>query len=200
MNERHGERPDSPADRPAPTITSKARTDVLLTVKPTANQRGGVRSVDRPAPTLAFGHNAAGWEWVVKTGQNSQMGGGKTKPYVRGADRPAPTLTAQTGEFWQWERPATTVCADPRIPAPGYRTGSERSLTPAIPAEQAAAGDQDGTEAIKLTVEEALILQGCEPDFPVQGSRTKKFEQIGNMIPPPWAAAILRQFVTDAEG
>jgi DNA (cytosine-5)-methyltransferase 1 len=51
-----------------------------------------------------------------------------------------------------------------------------------------------------LTVEEALILQGCEPDFPVQGSRTKKFEQIGNMIPPPWAAAILRQFMDRAEG
>jgi hypothetical protein len=38
MTNRHGERPDTPADAPAPTITSKARTDTLR-VKRTATMR-----------------------------------------------------------------------------------------------------------------------------------------------------------------
>lgn len=183
---------------PAMTHTHTHTQDLVLRVKPTATMHGRERPVSEPAPALSFGHNSAGWGWVVNTRQKSLKGGQRTEDYKREAERPSPTLTGQAGGFWQWERPATTVCADPRIPAPGYRTGSERSLTPATPATPAAlaaAGNQDGTEAIKLTVEEALILQGFRPDYPLQGSRSKRFEQIGNAVPPPVAAAVLRQLL-----
>jgi hypothetical protein len=40
MTDRHGARPDTPADRPAPTITSKARCDsLILRVKRTSTMR-----------------------------------------------------------------------------------------------------------------------------------------------------------------
>lgn len=198
MIERHGPRADATADAPAPTITSKARTDVLV-VKGTAVQHPTERTADRPAPALSFGHNAAGWTWepgtVVRTGQKSKLGGGRTVEYTREVERPAPTLLTTAGGFWQWERPATTVCADSRIPAPGYRTGTQRSLTPAVDSAQAAAGDQHGTEAIRLSVQEALILQGFDPAYPVQGSRTAQFRQVGNAIPPPLARAILAALI-----
>jgi DNA (cytosine-5)-methyltransferase 1 len=147
------------------------------------------RDVDKPAPALSFGHNAAGWGWVVKTGNKPNHNAPDYQ--TREVERPAPTLLGHNVGLWQWERPATTVCADPRIAPPGYRTGDQRSLTPCIPAEQAATGDQDGTEAIKLTVQEALILQGFRPDYPVQGSRTAQFRQVGNAFPPPVTRAIL---------
>lgn len=44
---------------------------------------------------------------------------------------------------------------------------------------------------IRLTVRDALILQGFPPDYPVQGSRSKQFEQVGNAVPPPLAAHII---------
>jgi DNA (cytosine-5)-methyltransferase 1 len=53
------------------------------------------------------------------------------------------------------------------------------------------AGDYSVSEPIRLTIAEALILQGFPADYPVQGSRTKQFEQIGNAVPPPLAAAIV---------
>jgi DNA (cytosine-5)-methyltransferase 1 len=156
MTERHGLRRVHPSDEPAPTITSKARSDEL----------------------------------VLNTRQKSLLGGSRTVDYKRSAQRPSPTLTAQAGGFWQWERPATTVCGDPRIPAPGYRTGTQRSLTPAVSAAKAAAGEQTGTEAVKLTIRDALLLQGFPEDYPVRGSRTKQFEQVGNAVPPALAQAI----------
>ena len=149
----------------------------------------------RPAPTLAFGHNSAAWEWVVNTRQRSLKGGQRTEDYKRGAERPAPTLTGQAGGFWQWERPATKVCGDPRITARCHHDEGTQGRNPKT-TEQVRDGDYEGTEPIKLTVDEALILQGFPPDYPVQGSRTKQFEQIGNAVPPPLAAAVVSALVT----
>jgi hypothetical protein len=55
MTARHGERPDTPSDKPAPTITSKARTDRLV-VKDATD-----RPTDRPTdlyPCQADSHDA----------------------------------------------------------------------------------------------------------------------------------------------
>jgi DNA (cytosine-5)-methyltransferase 1 len=54
-----------------------------------------------------------------------------------------------------------------------------------------AAGVDPGDRPIRLTVRDALILQGFPPDYPVQGSRSKQFEQVGNAVPPPLAAHII---------
>lgn len=153
--------------------------------------------VDRPARTVC-GDRTPRWMYpanestgnvvVVNTRQKSLKGGLRTEDYKRGVDRPSPTVTVQAGAFWCWERPATTVCADPRLSPPGYRGRPED-----YNADGGYDGERSMDNAIKLTVAEALTLQSFRPDYPVQGSRTKQFEQVGNAIPPLLAKAVLGQ-------
>jgi DNA (cytosine-5)-methyltransferase 1 len=140
---------------------------------------------DRPAADVKS-------EWVVQTGNNSHVtsrtgskaGEGGVELYERSVGEPAPTLDAKAGSAWRvlveqgvWsaDRPATTIAGDPRVFQPGgHHTPGAQSQN-----------------SIKLTLADALTLQSFRPDYPVRGSRTKQFEQVGNAIPPVLAAAIL---------
>jgi DNA (cytosine-5)-methyltransferase 1 len=76
---------------------------------------------------------------------------------------------------WTRKRPATTVLADPRIAAPSAK-------------------DRDPNwhkNAVRVSVEEAAVLQGFRADYPWQGSRTRRFLQIGNAVCPPVARLVV---------
>lgn len=49
-----------------------------------------------------------------------------------------------------------------------------------------------GDESIHLGITETAVLQGFRADYPWSGTKTQRHTQIGNAIPPPLAAAILR--------
>lgn len=85
---------------------------------------------------------------------------------------------------WTRRRPATTVVADSRISAP-----SARDRHPSWrPGER---WPSQFKNAVRVTVEEAAVLQGFRADYPWQGSRTRCFLQIGNAVCPPVAQMVV---------
>ena len=139
------------------------------------------RGADEPAPTLFFGGRLNAVVWL----KERQPNGAK-----RERERePAMTITgsADNGNFrWVYERPPTTVCADPRIGHPGHKDRENGEA-------------QFEEESVAITLEEAAILQSFPPDFPWRGSRSKQFEQCGNAIPVLLARRLLEQFVGGPE-
>jgi len=85
---------------------------------------------------------------------------------------------------WTKRRPATTVLSTPRISAPSARDRDPgwRPGDPWPPQFQ---------NAVRISVEEAAALQGFRPDYPWQGSRSRRFMQIGNAVCPPLARLVI---------
>jgi DNA (cytosine-5)-methyltransferase 1 len=184
-----GTRQTRAADVPTPAVTSPADQWVVKTAYgyPSDDPKNGSHEFDpehRPAHVVT----EKARDWLVRTGNNS-MRTGRTdadlERYERTADRPAPTLDTAAGGKWTLHRPATTVQGDPLVGRPGHKHRDHGE-------------GQFDQGAVKITVRDALILQGFRPDYPVQGTRTAQFRQVGNAVPPPLAAAIIRQLTTEA--
>ena len=53
-------------------------------------------------------------------------------------------------------------------------------------------------DPVRLTLPEALTLQGFPSDYPLRGSERAQWRQVGNAVPPPLAAAVLAQVAAPA--
>ena len=161
-----GDRGDEPAggnefsaDRPSWAMTGKARSWVL----DRHQSHGGIHDIDSPSPSLTTRFD----QWSL---DRRQQHDGKPVRLVPSTE-PAPTLTGAGKSQWVFDRPATTVCGDPRLGAPGHR-------------DRAGGEPQFGADAIRLTIDDALALQSFPAGYPVQGTRSAQFLQVGNAIPP----------------
>jgi DNA (cytosine-5)-methyltransferase 1 len=151
---------------------------------------------ENPAPTLFGGElkrwvtmaDALGWgllehaptndpaTWVLNPGLT------KSQPNRRRYElnEPAPTIAFGHDSFqWIWERPATCV------------VGSFRPDILAGPGVDLSRPRQEREGSVKITPTDALVLQSFPADYPLQGSKTKQFEQVGNAVPPRLAAHVL---------
>lgn len=103
---------------------------------------------------------------------------GERTPGLAGTHVPADVAEEKP---WAYERPATTLATRPLVADPGTNANRFNGAT------------KSRNDGIKITVEEALVLQSFPPDWPVQGTRTAKFRQVGNAIPIRLGRAILSE-------
>lgn len=175
-------------------------------------------SLDRPAlppePTHArapepslFGHPLEPWVSMGEalgfdSGVPSCLNGGKTASQpnrpLRRLCEPAPTLAfGNDAASWVWELPATTVTGDPRLSPRCHHDGDVRQTAGAKTLAQLAAGEGDRTTPVRLTIQQALVLQTFPPDYPLQGTKSDRFKQVGNAVPPLLASKILQALTGD---
>jgi len=190
-------------DVPAPTVTGggtdaggpevfarggRERIKSAIKLRANAQTNAAERDVDEPAPTIKGGHDTGDRVWVNGNRENAAK---------RHESEPAPTVMfSERANKVEWveNRPATTVAGDPRVHPPGHKRNSD---------DEAAGRDhyegRAGENAVRVTVEEASILQSFPPDYPWQGSRTAQFQQIGNAVPPLLARAVLAALTEGVE-
>jgi DNA (cytosine-5)-methyltransferase 1 len=135
-----------------------------------------IRSLDEPAGTLFFSARCNDVSWVLRNGNQPNAA-------IRAVAEPAPTMAFGHNAArieWVRQRPATTVCATGRIAPPGHRDRSPKGES------QYASPD-----TVRITVAEAAVLQSFPAGYPFRGTKTKRFEQVGNAVPTLLAAHIV---------
>lgn len=136
----------------------------------------GYRERDwRPATEPAFAVTEKARSWTaLNTGRDWKEGGTREDAQTIPLTEPAPAVTHQANAWWL-TRPARLE--------ERQANGAKRRV------DQPAQTITEGS--VRVTIPEVLVLQGFPPDYPLRGSKTKQYEQVGNAIPPPLAAAIL---------
>lgn len=99
-------------------------------------------------------------------------------------DRPAPTLTGKGGHQWVFRNGSQAKATERTMdqPAPTILASADNGDSRFI---------HDTGTTYRLSVLGALVLQSFPEDYPVQGNKSKKYEQIGNAVPPLLAAHVL---------
>ena len=164
------------ADQPAHTITGKGtacwRFDDLPEVSHMGdvyNTKGTLRPIDQPAMTLTASMDNGNFKFIDAE---------------RVKDVVAERINNQSGtEFdyaWPAQRPAAVVAGREINTAPGANgnrfNGSKKSRN----------------DGVRVTVEEAGILQSFPSEYAWQGNKTSQFQQIGNAVPPLLGEAMIR--------
>jgi DNA (cytosine-5)-methyltransferase 1 len=162
------------ADRLSWALTEKTRSWTVRSMGDVRMANGTIRDVDHPAGTITASLDNGNHRWVYRNGNQANAA-------RRDLEEPAPTVMfAERSNKVEWvhERPATTVQGDPRIAQPGHRDreGGERQF--------------EG-ESVRVTVQEAAILQSFPPDYPWRGTKSAQFRQVGDAVPPLLAAHVI---------
>jgi DNA (cytosine-5)-methyltransferase 1 len=96
-----------------------------------------------------------------------------------------PVAAVEGDTSWVYRRPSPTIVGSFRpdiVAAPGYRKAGDGPR-------------QKQPGSIKITVEQAAVLQSFPHDYPFKGSPTARFRQVGDAVPPLLAQHILKGLI-----
>lgn len=183
------------AERPAPSLTEKARSFQRWHMRNGNQDRAAIRSLDEPAGTITAGGAATGGAnvgtWVMRGNQRPDGGTTESGYSERDVEAPSLSITGTTRSAAWILRNGTGEHAARRQldePAATVHFGARANTVEFVSPEQAPDVHARG---VRITPTEAAILQSFRPDYPWQGTKTKQFQQIGNAVPPLLAAHIL---------
>jgi DNA (cytosine-5)-methyltransferase 1 len=139
-----------------------------------------------PAPALT---SKSGGQWVLRTsfgkpaaGPKSNGTGSHGTHEMDPLTRPAHAVTTKAKDWVL--RSGQTIAGGPRA----EREAGEPAVSITSNTRCQWIAEQD---SVRITVEEAAILQSFPAGYPWQGTKTKRFEQVGNAIPPLLAEHVL---------
>ena len=161
-------------DRPVPTVTAGG-----------GNTGGAEPFPTRAREILAAERDRGAWSARMYVDLGA---GGFAKGYERGIEEPSPTIRLQTQSWVLRNGTQANACARPLDqPAGTLFFGHPGHVVALVPEEQGSGGP----DPVRITVQEAAILQSFDADYPWQGTKTKRFEQVGNAVPPLLALHVL---------
>lgn len=180
------------ADQPSWALTEKTRSWVLHTNR---DQRpdGTRQTADpygAPAPSLT---GKSGGQWVLKAGD-------RDRGTVRTTEEPASTLVfgnhSNNGIEWALRNNTQANAAVRGLdePAASLFFGSrcnDVSWVQREPKKSEAGAESAAPDSVRISVEEAAVLQSFPRDYPWQGTKTQKFLQVGNAVPALLALHVL---------
>lgn len=174
-----------PARLPVPTHTRYVKgkprqADGLL---PWVSMADALRAADLPIPGEAVRSNYGTGGDPRNRGQRTvdEPAATVTSKVDRNLWQPTPAVPGDTS--WTENRPSPTIVgsfAPDVVAAPGYRKAGDGPR-------------QSQPGSVRVTVQEAGVLQSFPADYPWQGSRSAQYRQAGDAVPPLLAEAIIRE-------
>lgn len=164
-------------DEPSFAVTAKGRSwsrfraeDVELVHGSQPNVAR--RTADEPAATIAVGHDAAGFRFEgTPEALNALLEARRA-----GSD--------QFDGHWAEDRPATVVASREIVQHPGATKNRFND------------SDKTRNDGLRITEAEGAVLQGFPADYRWEGgTKSKRWEQIGNVVCPPVARRIVAELL-----
>lgn len=168
--------------KPSQVVTEKARS--WERYMPThfgdvVNRNGSIRPIDAPSPAITASADNGNFRFIDRDDHSDYLEGrGAYARIDRQALRKAvePRVNNQSGtEFdlgWPMDRPSPVVAGRGLVTMLGANANRFNGAT------------KSRNDGIRVSVQEAGILQSFPADYPWQGTRTQQFQQVGNAVPP----------------
>lgn len=133
-----------------------------------------LRSLDKPAPTMAFGHETPRWV------SPEELAAYRARVAAKAAERENNQSGTKFDLAWPADRPAPTIAGRDIVTMPGANANRFNGST------------KSRNDGLRVTIEEAAVLQSFPANYPWAGGKTSSFQQCGNAVPPLLGLAVAK--------